>query len=90
MRHSFVALIFITIGVCGACTSTQSATTLSAPSIQKCQVQLTTSTATFPENGGTGTFTVSTTRDCTWSAAASSTWIILANSSGQGEATVSY
>jgi hypothetical protein len=92
MRQSLIAL-GITIGVCGSigCTSTQSSTTtLTAPSVQKCQVQISTSTTQFPENGGTGSLTLITTRDCSWSAAVSENWIALTNPSGQGEATVSY
>src|SRR5215475_2400283 len=92
-RQSRVALISITIGVCGgltSCTSTQSTTSLTAPSIEKCQVQVSMSTTTFPENGGTGSLTVTTTRDCAWSVAVSANWVTVANPSGQGEATLSY
>src|SRR5262245_30379229 len=91
MRHSLFAL-GITIGFFGSagCTATQSTTTLAAPSIQKCQAQISPSTTAFPEHGGTGSLTVSATRDCAWSAAVSANWVTVANPSGQGEATVSY
>src|SRR5215471_3764160 len=93
MRHSLVALLGITISLCAGiigCTSTQTATTLTAPSSVKCQVQLTPSTANFSENGGTGSLTVNTTRDCSWSTNVSANWVTVTNPSGQGESTVSY
>jgi Putative binding domain, N-terminal/Viral BACON domain len=93
MRHSLVAVIGITLSLCAAivgCTSTQTATTLAAPSIVKCQVQVSASTTSFSENGGTGSLTVDTTRDCAWSTNVSANWVTVANSSGQGGSTVSY
>src|SRR5215470_11853628 len=94
MRHSPVALLGITISLCAAiigCTSTQSATTLAAPSSVKCQVQLSPSTTTnFSENGGTGSLAVNTTRDCAWATNVEANWVTVANPSGQGESTVSY
>jgi hypothetical protein len=93
MRHSLVALIGITLSLCAAiagCTSTQTATTLTAPSIAKCQVQVSASTTSFSENGGTGSLTVNTTRDCAWSTNVPANWVTVASASGQGESTVSY
>jgi hypothetical protein len=71
---------------CGA--STQSVTD---PSTVKCLVTATAEPATFPAGGGTGTLTVSASRDCEWTAAASGSWIQLgARASGQGDASVAF
>ncbi len=89
-RQCVLALISFAILGCAGCTSTQTATSVVAPSVDKCQIEVATSPTTFPDNGGTGSLTVNTTRDCTWSAAASASWVTMAASSGQGETTVSY
>ena len=89
MRQWLLTLIAITIVSSADCTSSQTATT-TATSVDKCQVQVSTSPTTFPNNGGTGSLTVNTTPDCVWSAAASANWVSLANASGQGDATMSY
>jgi len=44
----------------------------------------------FPSQGGNGSVTVSTSRECAWSAEATSGWIRLASTTGQGEASVPF
>jgi len=45
----------------------------------------------FTAAGGTGTVTISTSRDCTWSIATSTSWVTLnGDRSGQGEASIGY
>jgi hypothetical protein len=44
-----------------------------------------------PAAGASGTLTVKTNRDCTWSASTATSWIsLMSSASGQGEAAVSY
>jgi hypothetical protein len=44
-----------------------------------------------PAAGASGTITISTNRDCTWSASTATAWISITSSgSGQGEATLTY
>jgi len=76
---------FLAIGCSKASTS------VSAPTAVKCDVSVTNvPTSPFPAGGGAGSFSVSTTRDCTWSVAADSPWVSPATTSGQGEATVNF
>jgi hypothetical protein len=72
-----------------ACTS--SSASLTAPTSSKCAIAVSGSPASFGANGGTGTLTISTTRECAWSAAAEAPWIALkAGTSGQGDASLPY
>jgi hypothetical protein len=94
MRHRNLAYtlaiaLAASAGVAG-CTSTQTSTEIAAPSSQKCQVQVSNSPSTFPDAGGSGTLQVGATRDCGWSAATTANWVSMANTSGQGDATISY
>src|SRR6476620_8217765 len=73
-----------------ACTSTQTSTELTAPSSQKCQFQLSNAPSSFTDSGGSGTVSINTTRDCGWSATTTASWVSMASTTGQGEATVSY
>src|SRR3977135_4280790 len=73
-----------------ACTSTQTSTGITAPSSDKCQLQVSTSASSFSEAGGTGSLSVPTTRDCGWSPATNANWVLLASTSGQGDASISY
>lgn len=60
------------------------------PTAAKCHVSVTGFTAAFGANGGTGSATIATSRDCTWTSTVDSPWISLASSEGQGEATLSF
>jgi Domain of unknown function (DUF5666)/Viral BACON domain len=73
-----------------ACTSSQTSTALTAPTSAKCQVQLASTATSFTADGGAGTLAVTTTRDCAWSVSTSVNWVAIANTSGQGEASIPY
>ena len=86
---SRVVGVILTFGSLLACGS--STQTVTSPSTTKCQVTAAAEPATFAAAGGAGTLTVTANRDCQWNAAASGNWIQLgAQSSGQGDATVSF
>ena len=52
---------------------------------------MTNSAAAFSAAGGTGSITVSVSRDCTWTAVSPTPWITLTSAAeGQGDGTVSY
>jgi uncharacterized protein (TIGR03437 family) len=53
-----------------------------------CELTLSSSTATVPSAGGTGSFTV--TSNCNWTASTSVRWITLTGASGSGEGTVTF
>src|SRR5437763_16357540 len=91
-RYACIEIIFVlwaATGIAG-CTSTQTSTGISAPSSEKCQVQVSTSQTTFTDAGGSGTVAVATTRDCGWSATTNANWVALASTAGQGDASISY
>lgn len=71
---------------CGS-TSTSSIT---GPSTVRCQVTLNGGSVSFPPQGGNGSVTVSTNRDCAWSAQATAGWIHLVSSGGQGEGVLAF
>ncbi len=73
---------------CGSSTAT-SATSPNEPS--RCQVTVSGSPASVPASGGGGSVSVSTTRDCTWSASPGTAWITLSGTtSGQGDGTFQF
>ena len=64
---------------------------MTGPTAVKCQVTLTNSSGNFGANGGSATVSVSTSRECAWSASASGNWVhITSGDSGQGDGTVAY
>jgi hypothetical protein len=66
-------------------------TNVTGPTAVKCQVTLTGPSGTVGSNGGSGTVTVSTSRECAWSASTAGSWIhITGGDSGQGDGTVAY
>ncbi len=89
-RTRIVAALAAAIG-CAACTSTSTNTAVTAPSADKCQVNVSGATTSFPSTGGSGSVAVSAARDCTWSAATSAGWVSISGAqSGQGSGAVSY
>jgi hypothetical protein len=94
MRHTLVRrLLAATLAASAAtlaCTSTETSSSVAAPSNQKCQFQIGNSPSSFPEGGGQGSLTIGTSRDCGWSVSTSVAWVTVGNTSGQGDATISY
>jgi len=73
----------------GACSSANESVT--SPSAMKCGITATATPTSFSAAGGDGTLTVSTARECQWTAAAAGSWIQLGGSTqGQGETTVPF
>lgn len=72
-----------------ACTTVD--TSLTEPAASKCQLSLAAAPASFGPGGGTGSVTIATTRDCTWSITGVPAWVSIAvDRSGQGEAVIPY
>jgi len=87
---SAVAAAAIVITLLTSCTGTQTSTSVTASSTQKCQFGVRASSSSYPDGGGTGTLSIDTTRDCTWSVSSNADWVSVATPSGQGGASVSY
>ena len=87
-RFVFRALLpaFALVGV--ACGSTS--TSVTGPTATKCDVAVANNTPQLPASGGNGTITVTTARDCTWTASTEASWISLGATSGQGPGTLNY
>lgn len=82
-----VALVFLAMAAgCGS--STETAT---APSPVRCGVNVSLDATTFPPSGGAGALTVTTARECTWSAASDAAWVQLASpANGQGDGRLAF
>src|SRR5262250_2347529 len=75
-----------------ALSCTSSSIGVTAPSAAKCQVSVQNSiTASVAAAGATGTLTLTTNRECSWTVTSNAAWAQLStDSSGQGNATVTY
>jgi hypothetical protein len=91
-RSSVVArLLWCAALVCLASACGSSSISVTTPSGAKCSVSVTNSMSSVPAAGAAGTLTISTNRDCTWSASTTTPWISITSSgTGQGEATLTY
>jgi len=88
-RTHELATLVVCAAIVAACS--QTSTSVSAPSASKCAVAVTNApSAPFPSTGGNGTLGVSTTRDCTWTVSADSSWVSIATTSGQGDGSVQF
>jgi hypothetical protein len=67
-----------------------SQTSVTGPSPTKCVATVTNSSPAVPASGGTGSLTLDTARECSWSASADGPWITLTPTEGQGPATIAY
>jgi hypothetical protein len=92
VRATTCASILMSLGVLltNGCGGSSSINNVVQPSSGKCDVSATSNMQKVPAAGATGTLTVSTNRECSWSARADVAWITLGGTEGQGPATVSY
>ena len=78
----------VVISACGSSSRTE---TLTAPTSNKCSLQVTADGAPFPAAGGSGSIHVSANRECQWAAKSDSTWITMVQpTDGQGDGTVRF
>src|SRR4029077_13768690 len=89
IRRLASALIAAGAALFSACSSTE--TSVTAPSSDRCQLNVSGTPSTFGAPGGDGAVTIATARDCTWSITTDASWVAISGDrAGQGEATVSY
>src|SRR5262249_44534329 len=90
MRARLFAACALTV-FAAACGSGSNSIDFTSPSGVKCAVTATNAlTGAVPYNGVTSTVTVTTTRDCTWSASSNASWLTLSSASGQGSGSIEY
>jgi hypothetical protein len=86
MLAVFVACGAVLPIACGSSASTN----VTGPTAIKCQVTLSNNASELPSSGGTGSLTVNSERECSWSATTSAAWVSLSSTSGQGPANIDY
>jgi hypothetical protein len=87
-RAVVIVLLLVTWSGCG---SSSSSLVTTEPTPVKCSVTASVSPSTFSSSGGTGNATVTTARECTWSASSDASWIVITSgSTGQGDGVVGY
>src|SRR6478672_494452 len=87
LRLMVLGLLVHFANSCGS----SSTTSVTGPSASKCATNVTNSSPSLPAAGGTGTLTIGTARECSWSARADGGgWISLNTTDGQGPATITY
>src|SRR5688500_9702770 len=86
-RNLCIALVLCAATGCGS-----SATTATAPSsITRCAVTVNLPDPQVPSQGGSGTVTVTTARECAWSASVEGQWLTIKNGgTGQGDGAVEF
>jgi hypothetical protein len=88
-RSYYVPLLAAACSMLVACGS--SATNVVGPTLDRCQVSVSSNTTSFQAAGGKGTLGISTTRECSWTVSADVSWVeIPAPTTGQGEAKVDF
>jgi len=78
--------------VATACSGTSSSISATAPTAVKCQVTLENANSqAAPADGMTGSVSIATNRDCTWTASSNAAWLAITSAtSGQGSETLTY
>ena len=86
-----IRLVFALLSALPLAGCSRASTSVSAPTAAKCQISVgNVPTTPFPPTGGSGSVSISTARDCTWSVSAENNWIAATPTTGQGSATVSF
>lgn len=92
MRASPLLLVSLTTSAiltikCG----NASVSTVTSPTVSRCDISATLNPSTFPAGGGQGAVSVNTNRDCSWAAQSNASWVAIgAPRDGQGEGRVTY
>jgi hypothetical protein len=89
-RIASIAATMACAAVIAAGCGSSATTNVVGPTATKCQVSVSNSMSQVPASGGRGTLTVSSERECSWSASTNASWIALASTTGQGAATIDY
>ena len=89
MRNVACALALAATTAFLACSKTT--TSLTAPTADKCRISVSSAPSSFAASGGSGSLTIATERDCTWSIRTEAPWLTFGSQpAGQGQASVAY
>jgi len=81
--------LMVGVAACGGSSSTQ--VSAPTPPVTRCAVVLATTNPLMAFTVGSGTITISTSRDCTWQAQSSADWLFFTSpTTGQGDATLAF
>src|SRR4051812_22657476 len=91
MRARLFAICVLSF-LTAACNGSSSSISVTSPTTAKCEVAVENApSATAPAAGMSSTLTISTNRDCTWTASTAASWIAITSAtSGQGSGSLAY
>lgn len=90
-RHFHLTLILVLAAVVAACGSSSTTVVSPSGSSDRCAVTVAASATTIGATGGSGSVTVTTARECQWTATADAAWLTIpSGASGQGPNTIAY
>jgi hypothetical protein len=91
LRLASAALVTTLLGILAAGCGSSTSTATAPATIPRCGVTIGPGDPNLPADGGSGQITVTTARECAWTAASDSTWLTIKGSpSGQGDGSVEY
>jgi len=82
-------LLVVCLAMSAGCGSSSSTSTSPGP-LKRCEITLGARNSTLPASGGTGSVTVTTERECQWTATSEAAWLTLSGTTGQGDGTIQY
>jgi hypothetical protein len=88
--HSFLCVAVLLVAAAASARCGSGSTSVLAPSEQRCTLAVSPDNATASAEGGTGTITVTTSRECQWTSQTAAGWIHIGSASGQGTGSISY
>jgi hypothetical protein len=89
MKRAFSCLTLVLAVLAAGCGT--SSTTTTGPSLDRCSVSVANSTPSIGPSGGSGRFTVTAGRECTWAVTSNVSWITPRPPAGaQGDGAVEY
>ena len=90
-RLTLVVVACAAAALQGGCGSSVTTTTTSPGGVSRCDVSISASNSSIPAAGGVGRVTVTTDRECAWTATSDASWLsITSAASGQGEGSIDF
>jgi hypothetical protein len=90
LRRRCLAVVVACAAAAFAACGSSATTNVTGPTASKCLVTVSNSASELPADGGSAKLTITSERECAWSAHTDASWIALSSASGQGPATIDY